>query len=172
MGERGLKLSGGEKQRVAIARTVLRNPRLLLADEATSALDSQTEASIMGSLRQVALVRRRGRDGSIDQSIDRCTYNSVYVMFTLFLFLLSTLLLSRAARLSSSPIVSALSGTAIAFLSWTRGASSSTARTRTSFPARTGTMQKCGTSNRVKRHHRRRRHRHRRLTRKRCKRTT
>lgn len=46
MGERGLKLSGGEKQRVAIARTILKNPEYILLDEATSALDSKTERSI------------------------------------------------------------------------------------------------------------------------------
>jgi len=54
VGERGLKLSGGEKQRVAIARTILKRPRILLFDEATSALDSHTEAEIQRSLDEVA----------------------------------------------------------------------------------------------------------------------
>ena len=57
VGERGLKLSGGEKQRVAIARTVLKNPRLLVFDEATSALDSRTESEIQGNLEALS----RGR---------------------------------------------------------------------------------------------------------------
>jgi ABC-type transport system involved in Fe-S cluster assembly fused permease/ATPase subunit len=50
VGERGLKLSGGEKQRVGIARTLLKNPPILMLDEATSALDTQTERSIQESL--------------------------------------------------------------------------------------------------------------------------
>lgn len=54
VGERGLKLSGGEKQRVAIARTILKNPQILVFDEATSALDSATEQSIQQSLRDVS----------------------------------------------------------------------------------------------------------------------
>jgi ATP-binding cassette subfamily B protein len=57
VGERGLKLSGGEKQRVAIARTILKDPRILLFDEATSALDSHTEKEIQASLREVAADR-------------------------------------------------------------------------------------------------------------------
>ena len=57
VGERGLKLSGGEKQRVAIARTILKNPRIMLFDEATSALDSHTEQEILASLREVAADR-------------------------------------------------------------------------------------------------------------------
>jgi ABC-type transport system involved in Fe-S cluster assembly fused permease/ATPase subunit len=54
VGERGLKLSGGEKQRVAIARTILKDPPILLFDEATSALDSHTEKEIQASLRTVS----------------------------------------------------------------------------------------------------------------------
>jgi ATP-binding cassette subfamily B protein len=54
VGERGLKLSGGEKQRVAIARTILKNPPILLFDEATSALDSATEQDILKSLKEVS----------------------------------------------------------------------------------------------------------------------
>lgn len=57
VGERGLKLSGGEKQRVGLARTLLKNPPILLLDEATSALDTKTERSIQDSLRDM----RRGR---------------------------------------------------------------------------------------------------------------
>jgi ATP-binding cassette, subfamily B, heavy metal transporter len=57
VGERGLKLSGGEKQRVAIARTILKDPKILLFDEATSALDSKTEQEIQASLREVSANR-------------------------------------------------------------------------------------------------------------------
>ncbi|HEX3062166.1 MAG TPA: ATP-binding cassette domain-containing protein, partial [Usitatibacter sp.] len=54
VGERGLKLSGGEKQRVSIARTLLKNPPILLFDEATSALDSHTEKSIQAELAEIS----------------------------------------------------------------------------------------------------------------------
>ncbi|XP_033003484.1 ATP-binding cassette sub-family B member 6, mitochondrial, partial [Lacerta agilis] len=57
VGERGLKLSGGEKQRVAIARTVLKNPQILFFDEATSALDTKTERTIQASLAKVCANR-------------------------------------------------------------------------------------------------------------------
>ena len=57
VGERGLKLSGGEKQRVAIARTLVKNPPILLLDEATSALDTRTEQDILATLNRVSTGR-------------------------------------------------------------------------------------------------------------------
>jgi ATP-binding cassette subfamily B protein len=57
VGERGLKLSGGEKQRIAIARTILKNPPILILDEATSALDTRTERRIQAELMELS--RRR-----------------------------------------------------------------------------------------------------------------
>lgn len=57
VGERGLRLSGGEKQRVAIARTILKNPRVILLDEATAALDSGTEQHIQKALKELSVGR-------------------------------------------------------------------------------------------------------------------
>jgi ABC-type transport system involved in Fe-S cluster assembly fused permease/ATPase subunit len=54
VGERGLKLSGGEKQRVAIARVLLKNPAILVFDEATSSLDSQSEKNILSALSNIS----------------------------------------------------------------------------------------------------------------------
>ena len=57
VGERGLKVSGGEKQRIAIARVILKDPAILLLDEATSSLDSASEQAILAALNEVARQR-------------------------------------------------------------------------------------------------------------------
>ena len=57
VGERGYRFSGGEKQRLALARTILRNPRVLLLDEATSALDAETEQAITAALAELSKSR-------------------------------------------------------------------------------------------------------------------
>ena len=57
VGERGLKVSGGEKQRIAIARVLLKDPPLLILDEATSSLDSLAEQAILGTLEEIAQSR-------------------------------------------------------------------------------------------------------------------
>ena len=59
VGSRGVKLSGGEKQRIALARVLLRDPKMLLLDEATSALDAQTEAAITQALLQMCAMKNR-----------------------------------------------------------------------------------------------------------------
>ena len=69
VGERGLKLSGGEKQRVAIARTILKAPPILILDEATSALDTQTEREIQAALDRVS--RRPHDAGHRPPPVDR-----------------------------------------------------------------------------------------------------
>jgi ATP-binding cassette subfamily B protein len=57
VGERGLKLSGGEKQRVAIARSILKDPPVMIFDEATSALDNESEKAIQANLSRIAATR-------------------------------------------------------------------------------------------------------------------
>jgi ATP-binding cassette subfamily C protein len=77
VGERGALISGGERQRIALARALLRNPRLLVLDEATSALDSGSEGAIFESLRAignrptiVVIAHRTENLGKCDRVID------------------------------------------------------------------------------------------------------
>ncbi|KAK9900470.1 hypothetical protein P389DRAFT_192735 [Cystobasidium minutum MCA 4210] len=77
VGERGVRLSGGEKQRVSIARAILKNPAILLLDEATSALDTQTEREIQGSLQTLA----QGRTSiAIAHRLSTITYSDLILV--------------------------------------------------------------------------------------------
>ena len=69
VGERGLRLSGGEKQRVAIARCLLKDPPVVVLDEATSALDSATEAAVQSALAALGRGRTQVRGGHRESAI-------------------------------------------------------------------------------------------------------
>ena len=105
MGERGYRLSGGEKQRVALARVILKNPRILVLDEATSSLDSESEMLIQEALKRVmagrtsiVIAHRLSTILSADlilvldrgQIVERCTHRELLAQAGLYAQLYET----------------------------------------------------------------------------------